>query len=271
MQQDLLFIAHHYLWLIPLGFFAGAYGTVIGAGGGFVLAPVLLLVYPDEAPETITSISLAVVFFNALSGSVAYARAGRIDYKAGVVFSLSAVPGAILGALATASVGRERFDLLFGLLMTLIAGLLAIRPRQRAAASVAQNQLPNIPRLDFSKLLLGAGISCGLGFLSSFLGIGAGFIYVPAFVYLLGFPVHIATATSLFTLTIMAFTGSATHILAGLFHHGARRALALIIGAILGAQLGAWLSRMIHEDWIIRGLAVALGLAGIRLIVAGWP
>lgn len=55
------------LWLIPLGFFAGGYGTLIGAGGGFVLAPALLLLYPGEAPETITSISLASVFFNALS------------------------------------------------------------------------------------------------------------------------------------------------------------------------------------------------------------
>jgi len=50
------------LWLIPLGFFAGGYGTLIGAGGGFVLAPALLLLYPGEAPETITSISLASVF-----------------------------------------------------------------------------------------------------------------------------------------------------------------------------------------------------------------
>lgn len=50
-------------WLIPLGFLAGGYGTLIGAGGGFVLAPALLLLYPTEAPETVTSISLAVVFF----------------------------------------------------------------------------------------------------------------------------------------------------------------------------------------------------------------
>ena len=67
-----------YLWLIPLGFVVGAYGTLIGAGGGFLLVPVLLLLYPRETPETITSISLAVVFFNALSGSIAYARMKRI-------------------------------------------------------------------------------------------------------------------------------------------------------------------------------------------------
>jgi uncharacterized membrane protein YfcA len=63
-----------FLWLIPLGFLVGGYGTLIGAGGGFVLAPALLMLYPGEAPETITSISLAVVFFNALSGTLAYAK-----------------------------------------------------------------------------------------------------------------------------------------------------------------------------------------------------
>ena len=67
------------LLLIPLGLVVGAYGTLVGAGGGFVLVPVLLLLYPDERPVDITAISLAVVFFNASSGSIAYARLRRID------------------------------------------------------------------------------------------------------------------------------------------------------------------------------------------------
>jgi uncharacterized protein len=50
------------LWLIPVGFVIGAYGTLIGEGGGFVLVPMLILLYPQEAPEVITSISLAVVY-----------------------------------------------------------------------------------------------------------------------------------------------------------------------------------------------------------------
>src|SRR5919106_4850228 len=92
----------HYLWLLPLGLLIGALGTLIGAGGGFILVPILLLVYPNEKTELITSISLAVVFFNALSGSSAYARMKRIDYKSCVIFSIATIPGAILGALSTA-------------------------------------------------------------------------------------------------------------------------------------------------------------------------
>jgi len=52
----------YYPWLIALGLALGALGTLIGAGGGFVLLPVLLVLYPRASPETITSISLAVVF-----------------------------------------------------------------------------------------------------------------------------------------------------------------------------------------------------------------
>ncbi len=59
MRNNLLFDA---LWLLPLGVFVGTVGTLIGAGGGFILVPVLLLLYPNEAPATITTISLIVVF-----------------------------------------------------------------------------------------------------------------------------------------------------------------------------------------------------------------
>lgn len=105
------------LWAIPLGFVVGAYGTLIGAGGGFVLMPVLLMLYPRESPELLTSISLAVVFFNAASGSWAYARLRRIDYRSGLLFSAATVPGAIFGALTTGYLPRRLFDGVFGVIL----------------------------------------------------------------------------------------------------------------------------------------------------------
>jgi uncharacterized membrane protein YfcA len=103
-------------------------------------------------------------------------------------------------------------------------------------------------------------VSTAFGFLSSFLGIGGGILYVPALVYLLRVPVHVATATSLFVLMIAAFTGSVTHFVTGPFHAGTGGAVALSIGAILGAQAGAMLSQKIHGEWIMRSLALAFGL-----------
>jgi len=85
-----------------LGLVVGAIGTLIGAGGGFLLMPILVLLYPHESPEILTPISLSVVFANAASGSVAYARhAGASTFCAGWLFALAGLPGAILGALVT--------------------------------------------------------------------------------------------------------------------------------------------------------------------------
>src|SRR5688500_17749971 len=117
-----------FLRLAPLGFAVGAYGTLVGAGGGSVLVPVLLLMFPTELPATVTAISLAVVFFNAYSGTIAYMRLGRIDYYAGTLFSLAGVPGAILGVMLVHIVPRAIFDPAFGLLLFAIGAFLVYDP-----------------------------------------------------------------------------------------------------------------------------------------------
>src|SRR5438132_266567 len=98
-----------YLLLIALGIGVGCVGTLIGAGGGFILVPILLLAYPAENPDAFTAVSLAVVFLNAASGSVAYSRMGRIDYRSAFWFCLATLPGAVLGAIATQAVPRKVF------------------------------------------------------------------------------------------------------------------------------------------------------------------
>lgn len=265
-----------YLWLIPMGFIVGAYGTLIGAGGGFVLVPFLLILYPQESAETITGISLAVVFFNALSGSVAYARLRRIEYRSGLIFSAATIPGAILGALVTAYLPRRFFDTLFGLLLLAASAYLGMKPEVRAKAEwpcppnhrecIVTDATGTVHRFSYHQLL-GIVVSMVVGFLSSLLGIGGGIIHVPVLVQLLNFPVHIATATSHFVLMNMTFAGTVTHIVTGTFTRGFRRTIMLAIGVLLGAQLGAWLSGRARGKWIIRGLAIALGLVGIRLLM----
>lgn len=267
------------LGLIGLGFGTGLYGTLIGAGGGFVLMPVLLLLYPTESPEFLTSISLAVVFFNALSGSESYAIMGRIDYRAGLMFAAATVPGAILGALNTAYVPRHLFDLIFGLLLLAGAVLLFLHPNleEKLKKNHAKRHPHEITHhvveaggtsytWSFNPVI-GFALSFFVGYLSSFLGIGGGIIHVPALVYFLHFPVHIATATSHFILAIMACTGTVVHIVTGSFSQGVIRTLSLGIGVVLGAPLGAYLSGRIRGIWIIRSLALALGLVGIRILV----
>ena len=270
------------LALVPLGFAVGAYGTLIGAGGGFVLMPVLLLLYPQEAPERMTAISLAVVFLNALSGSAAYARLRRIDYRAGLTFAVATLPGAVAGSLVTELIPRQAFNLAMGTLLVLAGILLAVFPVRRPPAAVAAGG-PGAARPGMvTRTLtdrggeryvwsyspaLGIALSVLVGFLSSLLGIGGGIIHVPMMVNLLAFPVHLATATSHFILVFTALAGSITHFLQGDLLPGLPRVLFLGVGVLGGAQLGAFLSPRIHGPWIIRGLAMALALVGLRVLL----
>ena len=88
--------------------------------------PVLLLLYPHDRPATITAISLTAVFFNAASGSAAYAHQRRIDYRSGLAFAAAALPGSIAGALVVSSVSRSQFDLLMAIVLVALAVWLLI-------------------------------------------------------------------------------------------------------------------------------------------------
>ena len=165
-----------WLGLFLLGVGVGTFGTLIGAGGGFLLVPILLLLYPDDSVETITTISLTVVFLNALSGSIAYARLGRIDYRTGLIFALAGAPGAMIGAVATGLLPRGFFDALFGVVLVVLAIYLLVRGRVTEGHA----------KPDQVNLRVGAGLSFGVGFLSSILGIGGGVIHVPLLIQFLG-------------------------------------------------------------------------------------
>ncbi len=104
------FAATSAVLLVVLGFGVGAFGTLVGAGGGFILTPILLLLYPHDSAQTLTAISLAVVFFNAASGTTAYARQRRVDYRSGAVSALATLRSVTGGALVVGAVSRRIFD-----------------------------------------------------------------------------------------------------------------------------------------------------------------
>lgn len=267
----------HAALLVTLGALVGACGTLIGAGGGFLLVPALLLLHPDAAVTTVTAMSLAVVLANALSGSIAYARVGRIDYPVGAAFAAATLPGAVVGVWLGEKVERGWFDLAFGAVLLLLAAL-SLRPKAtgapRAATGGWQRRVVDAAgevheyRFDAR---LGIAISLGVGLLASLLGIGGGIIHVPALVMLLGFPVHIATATSHFTLVFTALVATLVHLAAGDLSAPWARAelLPLILGVVPGAQLGARWARSARGPWILRLLAAALALVAVRLFVSG--
>lgn len=263
------------LLLALVGAAVGVFGTLVGAGGGFILTPVLLVLYPGTSPSTITAISLVVVFFNALSGSIAYAQQRRIDYRSGVVFAAATIPGSIAGVLVVGIAPRRLFDVLTAFLLVGAAAFLLLGRRgvrRSVRFTGARRAITDRAGTTYEyavNVRLGVLYSVGVGFVSSFLGIGGGIIHVPLMVGALGFPVHIATATSHFVLANMAAAGSLTHIFTGAFSSGTgiHRAVALSIGVVGGAQVGAWLSQKIGGATIQRLLALALVALAARLLI----
>jgi uncharacterized membrane protein YfcA len=248
----------------------------VGAGGGFILVPALLLLYPEREPREIASIGLIVVFANSVSAAVAYARYGAIDYRSAAWFAAGAAPGAAGGALAAGLLPRRAFDALFGGLL-LAAGLyIGLR---RAATAI---QPPVTGRLVARREIRSGGVTyvyayhlwkavasaAAIGFVSSLLGVGGGVIQVPVMVTALHFPIRIAAATSQFVLAFMSAEGAGVHLAAG--YPGGRtliQAAFLSIGAVAGGQAGARLSRRLPGTVIIRLLAAAMVVVGVRLVL----
>jgi uncharacterized membrane protein YfcA len=267
--------------LILLGFVVGTLGTLIGAGGGFILVPLLIIIQPAFTPETITAISMAIVACNAISGSVAYVSSKRVDFKAGFIFAIFTIPGSILGVLTTKYISREIFDIIFGIVLLGLAIFLFLNggdEKTKDAKPVIHKKGWIHQRItdkwnevyDYSyDIRKGSLLSLFVGYFSPLLGIGGGIIHVPAMAEWLNFPVHIATATSHFILAIMATVSVIVHIYNGNYNDPLifKMVLWLGIGVILGAQMGAFLSRKMNGKFIIKALAVSLGLVGIRILM----
>lgn len=267
-----------------LGFFllgaaVAATGTLIGAGGGFLLVPILLLGLGLPAKLAVGT-SLTMVFFNALAGSISYARQRRVDYGSGIWFALATIPGAVFGAHLVGWLSDERFSAVFGALLMATALFLVFRPRLPGSPAAATADRPagrrwgtvtrtftdgfgEEHRLRYS-MPLGLAASTAVGVLSSLLGIGGGILHVPIMIYGLGFPVHVAVATSHFILAISAAVGAATHWSLGQVAPGV--SVALSAGALLGAPVGAQLAPRVPERAILAVLGVALLFVGARLV-----
>ncbi len=264
---------------VALGIGIGTIGTLIGAGGGFILLPILALLFPLEPTGTLTATSLAVVAANATSGAVAYRRQRRIDLRSGAAFAVATLPGSVAGALLARAVPRGPFDIGFAAILLALA-LLVVRTRPDEGPAAPEGRAwGRVPRelVDAGgavhryhvEMPLGIATSFVIGFASSLLGIGGGFIQVPVLITVLGFPVHVATATSQFVLAIMATVGTATHVAAGDLTDVWPRAVYIGIGAVAGAQLGARLSTRVRGPVIVRILAAALVIVALRLAAQG--
>ena len=256
------------LALLPvLGFVAGSLGALIGAGGGFVLVPVLLVIAPGEPPGIITGVSQSVVLATSLSSTVAYARQRRIEYRWAALLAATGLAGMALGAFVTENLSRERFQLVFGVAALGVVGYLLVRPiRGRGARSLAEAHEMRVP-LAKSRVAPLAVVGLATSALGGLLGLGGGIALTPILVQAFMFPAHMATATSQLVIAATSPAAIAVHVAHVPLWEEAVPIALLSIGAVTGAQVGARISRRFTAAWLVRTLALGLGVAGVRLIL----
>ncbi|MDL2280296.1 sulfite exporter TauE/SafE family protein [Selenomonadales bacterium OttesenSCG-928-I06] len=243
-----------------LGLGVGTFGTLVGIGGGLILIPVFVLLL-NFTPQNAVGTSLMVVFFNAISGSYAYIKQKKVFYDAGIRFALATIPGAFLGSYMAQYFTVSSFNLSFGILLIALALVMLIKPSSKAAIDF------NKDTFTYNKTI-GVVASAFVGFISSIMGIGGGIIHVPMMILVLGFPTHVATATSQFVLAISSGVGVASHFSLG--NVLAVPAISIGLGAVVGAQIGARLARKTKSKVIITLLSVALFALGIRFIAGSF-
>lgn len=259
--------------LMAGGFIAGGYGTLIGAGGGILMVPLLLFILPDASPSAITATSLVAVLFTGISATIAYSRLGRVDYKLGIVLALATVPGAVLGAYLTTHIPRGMFQAVLGtLLLGAAAYCLTRKPYPASALTSAGSDLrvlvdrAGVRYVYPLRRALGQSICLSTGLLSGMTGIGGGILQVPLFVHTLKVPIKVAAATSQFIITMTAFAATLTNLTLGHLEGDWGPAIALTAGVVAGAQLGARLSTRLSSTVLARLLALGMAGVGLRLL-----
>jgi uncharacterized membrane protein YfcA len=247
-------------FLFVMGAAVGGYGTLIGAGGGFMLMPLLLFVFPKQSAASLTSLSLSFVALNALSGTLAYAWQRRIDVRLALTLAAVTVPASMVGAAATRYIPRTAFDVLFGATLLVVGLLLVRQPRVRARARHGEPEPPA------QRLRLGLALTGGVGWLAGLLGIGGAPPQVVVLTHIMRVPVARAMPTVQFVVLMSAIAAAGIHVLAGGFGASLATLVFLGSGGLVGAQLGAALSRRLSGAALLRLLAGALVFIGLALI-----
>ena len=241
---------------------SGAIGISLGllGGGGSILAvPVLVYVAGVEAHESVP-MSLAIVGSTSLVGSLLHARKGHLDLRVAATFGGAGIVGAYYGARLTHLVSGSALLLLFAALMLIVATLMLIRKEGLNAGGDDE-------KLERSLVLtLGAGLIVGV--LTGFLGVGGGFLVIPALVLFAGLPMRVAVGTSLLVIAVNSAAGFVGHMGEGMFRP--MLTLGFTLAAVIGAFIGERFARRVRAESLRRVFAYFVISVAVFLVVANY-
>ncbi|MDB5688241.1 MAG: hypothetical protein JWL91_117, partial [Sphingomonas bacterium] len=270
------------LVIIGLGGIVGVLSGMFGVGGGFLTTP--LLIFYGIPPAVAVASSATQITGASVSGVLAHTRNQGVDFHMGGVMVAGGAIGAVAGGFAFRLLqATGQFDTVVSLLYVILLGGIGLLMAREAAQSIAvmrgaertrqepRRHNPLIAALPLRWRFYRSGLyisplaplllGFATGLLTVLMGVGGGFVLVPAMIYLLGMSTRVVVGTSLFQ--ILFVTAATT-----LIHAATTKsvdivlAVLLLIGSVTGAQIGARLARRLKPDYL------RLLLAGIVLTVA---
>ena len=273
------------LFIIALGFLVGVLSGMFGVGGGFLTTP-LLMFYGIPPPVAVAS-AASQISGASVSGVMVHLRRGGVDVKMGAVM----IVGGLFGSLAGAGIFRMlqasgQIDLVIGSLYVLLLGgigglmlkdaLVALgyvpetRPVERPRHNRWVASLPLRWRFYTSGLYVSPLAPFAFGFvagvLTLLLGIGGGFILVPAMIYILGMAARVVVGTSLVMILAVSAVTTLIHAMTTQAVDIVLAAL-LLAGGVVGAQYGAFLTTRLKPDLLRFALAAIILLVALRMFL----
>ncbi len=258
--------------LLGLGGAVGILSGMFGVGGGFLMTPLLFFIGIPPAVAVATEANQIVA--SSFSGVLAHLRRKTVDLKMGTVLLVGGLAGAALGVMLFNFLKAQgQVDLLvrlcYVLFLGIIGGLMFIeslgairRTRSAAASGAPQKARPRRSRgwvaaLPFKMRFRTSGlyisvippllVGLSVGVLAAIMGVGGGFIMVPAMIYLLGMPTKVVVGTSLFQIIFVTAFTTLLHATTN-YTVDMMLALLLLVGGVIGAQIGTQIGTKMQAE-----------------------
>jgi|TARA_R100000049_G_C1954938_1_gene107492 hypothetical protein len=274
------------LVIVALGALTGILSGLFGVGGGFLTTP--LLIFYGIPPTVAAASAASQVTGASVSGVIAHNRRDGVDYRMGGVLVVGGIVGALIGAgLFSFFQSIGQIDVVINILYVFMLGSIGALMMREALAALNIRQSKGLKRAakrrhhplvaalpyrwrfyrsglyisPLAPLILGMGV----GILTMLMGVGGGFMLVPAMLYILGMSGKVVVGTSLFNILFVTMASTMTHalttkavdlVLAGL----------LLVGSVLGAQFGTRIALKLKPDWLRLALATIVLLVALRML-----
>jgi uncharacterized protein len=274
------------LFIVLLGGLTGILSGLFGVGGGFLTTP-LLIFY--GIPPTVAAASAATQVTGAsVSGVIAHSRRKGVDYRMGGVLVMGGMVGALIGAgLFSVLQSLGQIDVVINILYVLMLGSIGTLMMREAVTALRPGLLgkgpqvrkrrhhPLVASLPYRWRFYASGLYISplaplilgmlVGILTMLMGVGGGFLLVPAMLYILGMSGNVVVGTSLFQILFVTMVTTMTHALTTKAVDLVLAAL-LLLGSVLGAQFGTQIALKARPEMLRLALAALVLLIALRML-----